>query len=105
MGSVETFGSNMPYRWCLFGITLFGDPHASVHVPLSLRFHVTSGARAVTWNSWTNRTYSVYRSTDLSAGPGTCVASNVFATPPSNTYTDTVPGLVRAFYRVKTEPK
>ncbi len=105
LGSVETSGSNMPYRWCLFGINLFGDPQASVHVPLSLRFHVNPAERMVTWNSWTHRTYSVYRSTDLTSGFSTSIASNVVATPPLNTYTDAAPGLVRAFYRVAAEPK
>ncbi len=103
LGCVETSGSSMPYRWCLFGITLFGDPQASVRVPLSLRFHITPGERTVTWNSWSNRTYSVFRSTDLTAGPGTCIASNVVATPPLNVCTDAAPGLVRAFYRVRAE--
>lgn len=27
IGSVETAGSDMVYRWCYFEITLFGDPH------------------------------------------------------------------------------
>ena len=105
LGSVETFGSSMPYRWCLFGINLFGDPQASVRVPLSLRFQVNTVGRTVTWNSWTNHTYRVYRSPDLAAGPGVCIASNVVATPPFNTYTDTAPSLTRAFYRVTAQPK
>ena len=102
LGSVETSGSNMPYRWCAFGITLFGDPHAAVRVPLSLRFRAAPSASVVTWNSWTNRTYSVYRSTELNAAAA-CIASNVVATPPLNVYTDAVPALPRAFYRVTAE--
>jgi len=105
LGSVETAGSNRPYRWCTFGITLFGDPHQLVRVPLSLRFRVTPSAsdRIVTWNSWSNRTYSVYRATTLSADTGFCISSNIPATPPSNVYTDSVPNLFRAFYRVTAE--
>jgi hypothetical protein len=99
LGSVETSGSNMPYRWCLFGITLFGDPHASLRVPLSLRLRTGPAARVVTWNSWTNRTYSVYSTADLSA-PAACLASNIVATPPLNVHTDAAPGIGRAFYRV-----
>ena len=103
LGSVETSGSSMPYRWCLFGLTLFGDPHAAVRVPLSLRFRATPAERVVTWNSWTNRTYSVYRAADLTAGLGVCISSNLFATPPLNVYTDSAPSPVRAFYRVTAE--
>jgi len=103
LGSVETYGASMPYRWCLFGLTLFGDPHAMIRVPLSLRFRATPSERMVTWNSWTNRTYSVYRAADLSLSPGACIASNVLATPPLNVYTDSVPNLERAFYRVTAE--
>jgi hypothetical protein len=104
LGSVETSGSNMPYRWCTFGITLFGDPYQPVRVPLSLRFRATPVERIVTWNSWTNRLYSVYRATDLTA-PAACIASNVVATPPLNVHTDSVPGLPRAFYRITAEPE
>jgi hypothetical protein len=100
LGSVETSGSSMPYRWCLFGINLFGDPQAAVRVPLSLRFRVTPAERIVTWNSWPNRTYSVYRATDLTAGLGACISSNLFATPPLNVYTDSVPNPISAFYRI-----
>lgn len=102
LGSVETSGSNRPYRWCFFGITLFGDPHQPVSVPLSLRFRATPAERVVTWNSWSNRLYSVYRATDLTA-PAACIASNVAATPPLNVHTDAVPALPRAFYRVVAE--
>lgn len=103
LGSVETSGSNMPYRWCLFGINLFGDPQASVRVPLSLLFRATPTERIVTWNSWTNRTYAVYRTADLASGAPACLASNLVATPPLNVYTDAAPGLAQAFYRVVAE--
>lgn len=100
LGCVETSGSNMPYRWCLFGLTLFGDPQASVRIPLSLLFRLEPSERIVTWNSWANRTYAVYRTPDLATVPSTCLASNLAATPPQNVYTDAAPRLVRAFYRV-----
>jgi len=100
LGSVETSGSSMPYRWCLFGITLFGDPHQSVHVPLSLRLRMTPSERTITWNSWSNRTYSVYRAATLSAGPGVCLTNNIPSTPPTNRYTDPEITPERAFYRV-----
>lgn len=103
LGSVETSGSNMPYRWCAFGITLFGDPHAVVRVPLAVRFQFDSDARALTWNSWPGYRYRVLRSTELAAGFGFGMASNIVATPPLNTWTDAAPGLVRAFYRVEAE--
>jgi hypothetical protein len=102
LGSVETSGSNMPYRWCLFGITLFGDPHQTFEVPLSLRLGMTPTERLITWNSWSNSTYSVYRATDLSTNPGFCIATNLPATPPVNVYTDSVPPVARAFYRVRS---
>ncbi len=100
LGSVETSGSSMPYRWCLFGINLFGDPQSAVRVPLSLRLRATPAERMVTWNSWTNRTYSIYRATDLTTSSGFCIASNVIATPPTNVYTDSAAHFPHAFYRV-----
>jgi hypothetical protein len=103
LGSVESSGSNMPYRWCLFGITLFGDPHAAVRVPLAVRFQFHADARALTWNSWPGYRYRVWRTTDLTAGFGFCLASNIVATPPLNTCTDAAPGMTRAFYRVEAE--
>ncbi len=32
LGQVEA-GGIMPYRWCYYGITLFGDPHAAFEIP------------------------------------------------------------------------
>lgn len=103
LGSVETTGASMPYRWCYFGITLFGDPHQTVHVPLALRFRADSNKSVVKWNSWSNRTYRVFRTTDLTSGPGECIASNVVATLPLNVCTDSAPNLLRAFYRVQAQ--
>ena len=103
LGSVETAGTSMPYRWCLFGINFFGDPHSAIRVPLSLRFRADSDERTVTWNSWSNRIYSVFSTTNLISPTWTCIASNVAPTPPLNTWTDTVTGLSRAFYRIISE--
>ncbi|MDD5706376.1 MAG: C25 family cysteine peptidase [Kiritimatiellae bacterium] len=103
LGNVETSGSNLPYRWCYFGITLFGDPHQCIRVPLSLRFRATASERVVTWNSWSNSFYTVYRSTNLMTDAGTPIAGNIPATPPVNVYTDAAPGMVSAFYRVLAE--
>ncbi len=103
LGSVETSGSNMPYRWCLFGITLFGDPHQTLEVPLSLRLGMTPSERLITWNSWPNHTYSVYRAISLSADPGVCLTNNMLATPPTNVFIDFDANLDHAFYRVFTQ--
>jgi hypothetical protein len=106
LGSVETspLRTSKPYRWCMFGITLFGDPQASIRVPLSLRLQVTPDERIVTWNSWSNHTYSVYRATSLSADPGICLTTNMLATPPTNVFIDSDATLDRAFYKVFTQP-
>jgi Peptidase family C25 len=104
LGSIETSSllSSKPYRWCMFGITLFGDPHASIQVPLSLRLSMTPSGRMITWNSWPAHTYAVYRATTLSADPGICLTNNMLATPPTNVFIDPEADLDRAFYRVFT---
>ncbi|MBA4386452.1 MAG: hypothetical protein C0404_00640 [Verrucomicrobia bacterium] len=104
IGSVETSG-DMPYRWCYFGITLLGDPCAAVRVPVSLCFRLPpdSSSCVVEWNSKTNATYSLFRTVDLLASNTVCVASNIVAVPPLNTYTDAVGTVDRAFYRIREE--
>jgi len=58
----------------------------------------------VRWASATNRLYSVERSTNLTeATPFSPLASQLPATPPMNTYTDSAPQTGQAFYRVETE--
>lgn len=101
IGKIEEAGS-MPYRWCYFGLNLLGDPQDSILVPLSLRFQADGGTRVLSWNSWSNSTYSVYRTTDLASGPGACLATGVAATPPINAYTDSAPPSARAYYRVQS---
>ena len=45
------------------------------------------------------KTYSLYRTTDLSAGWSQPIATGIGATPPLNSYTDTV-SAAAAFYMV-----
>ena len=52
----------------------------------------------VRWYSVAGRTYTLYRTTDLLAG-WTAVQTNVDATPPMNSYTDTT-SLVQGYYMV-----
>ena len=54
----------------------------------------------MTWNSWSNRAYSVFSATDLVSQPWTCIASNVLPTPPLNVWTNTTTSPNRAFFRV-----
>ncbi len=51
------------------------------------------------WPSQTNALYSISKSTNLVEGFW-LIVTNLAATPPSNTYTDTVTGLSRCFYRI-----
>ena len=57
------------------------------------------GGRVLRWNSFSNRLYSVQCSTNFGAGYE-AIATNLAATPPFNTYTDTAPGRAAALYRV-----
>ena len=62
------------------------------------------GARdfVLQWPSATNRIYTIYRCEDLANG-FEAVATNMAATPPGNTYTDTVETLDRVYYRIQAE--
>jgi hypothetical protein len=64
----------------------------------------TSGAssQVVQWPSASNRTYTIYRSVDSVTNFVQC-AADVAATPPNNSYTDTVTGLSRVFYRIRAK--
>jgi hypothetical protein len=112
LGSVETSGTSMPYRWCYFEITLFGDPHTPIHltnsfqpVPVTVGIAPADGSSLVlTWNSSSNKYYSVYRATNLCYGGFVALTNHLAATPPMNTYTDTVTGINQAFYRIRVEP-
>ncbi len=60
--------------------------------------HPSPTQAVISWQSVSNRTYSILRSTDLSSGFETH-ATNITATPPINVYTDSVPVDVELFYR------
>jgi hypothetical protein len=103
VGNVETSG-DMPYRWCYFDLILFGDPHTPLFTPIVMEIggasdHSNAG-RVLQWNSLSNRLYSVERATDLASG-FVCVGSNIVATPPMNTYTDSASVVKQSFYRVR----
>lgn len=58
------------------------------------------GGLVITWASAAGRRYSVLRSTSPS-GPFTALGSNIAATPPQNTYSDTSPPVAGSvFYRI-----
>ena len=64
---------------------------------------MTSGTNVVLrWNSITNNTYAVYSATNLLHG-FSVLSSNMPATPPMNTYTDTIHGVKQKFWRVIVE--
>jgi hypothetical protein len=58
----------------------------------------------ITWNSVSGKQYTVWRSSDILNGSFSAVASNVVATPPNNTFTNTVSSLVTYYYRVQVQP-
>ena len=47
IGSVETSGSYMTYRWCYFEITLFGDPHTMLQLGDDLQALPRTGVSAI----------------------------------------------------------
>ena len=66
---------------------------------------VVDGDLAVlTWQSASNRVYSIWRSTNLTDGFGLRIATNLPATPTQNSYTDTVNGAEGLFYRIELGP-
>ena len=104
IGKIETSGS-MPYRWCYMDLVLFGDPHAFVDVPVTLTLpsvNIGTTNCVIEWNSLTNNC-ALYRTTNLVNQTWSCIASNIAPTPPLNTWTDSVTGLSRAFYRIVSE--
>jgi len=58
----------------------------------------------IQWSSATNRVYTLARSTNLISGFFVNVATNLFATPTLNVYTDAVPGAGPFYYRVRAVP-
>jgi len=58
----------------------------------------------LSWSSITNRTYALYRTTNLINAAFVCVQSNIPSTPSLNTFTDTNPPTFSPlFYRIATE--
>lgn len=106
IGRVESAG-DMPYRWCYFGLILLGDPCSRVQVPVSLCFRPPAGVGSescvIEWNSQSNATYSVFRSTNLLGSEATCLISNMTAVSPLNTFTDAVETITCAFYWIHEE--
>ena len=106
VGLVETSG-DMPYRWCYFDLNLLGDPYTPIVTPIVMGINVPSvtGHNTCTlqWNSLSNRLYSVLRTTNATLTGFTCLKSNLVATIPMNTYTDAVPGVTHAFYKITAD--
>jgi hypothetical protein len=63
----------------------------------------TDSTLIITWQSVSGRSYSIVRSTDLSAGFNETEAVDIAATPPENSYVLESPAAERAFYRVVVE--
>jgi hypothetical protein len=61
---------------------------------------LTGNGFVIKWSSAAGKLYSVERSPDLTQGFNT-VATNISATPPMNTYTDTVGTSGLYFYRIQ----
>ncbi|MGD0744464.1 MAG: hypothetical protein ABSA45_04835 [Verrucomicrobiota bacterium] len=62
---------------------------------------IASGALVVQWTSASNRLYTLQRGTNiLDTASFTCLLTNIAATPPSNTGTDSLPAGETLFYRV-----
>jgi hypothetical protein len=73
------------------------------------RLFMTPSAQAsltnctVTWSSVADRRYTLLRGTNLRSGAFVPVVSNITATPPANTYTDSVVSLDVLYYRILVE--
>ncbi len=57
----------------------------------------------VTWSSVAGKRYTISRGTSLQAGVTNIVATDVSATPPGNTYTDSVAGVDLRFYKIRVQ--
>lgn len=65
---------------------------------------VDEDSAVLTWQSASNRVYSIWRSTNLTDGFGLRIATNLPATPTQNIYTDQVNGAEGLFYRIELGP-
>ena len=62
----------------------------------------SGGAVVIRWTSYTNHLYTVHHSTNLLTG-FTVRQGSIPGTPPMNSYTDTVNGVMMKFWKVTTE--
>jgi len=73
------------------------------------RLFMTPGAEhsdsdlVLTWSSVADRNYILLRSTNLLDNQFSVLSSNIAATPPANTYTDSVAQLEHYYYRIQVE--
>ena len=73
--------------------------------PTILGLNTLDGSNIILrWSSITNNEYSVCTSTGLMSG-FSAVCSNIAATPPGNSHTDTVHGCKQKFWRITVEEK
>lgn len=81
------------------------DPTNSASFLGILNADATSTGHIITWQSATNRRYSLDRATNLLGGFDEAILTNILATPPINAATDTsVIGLGPWLYRINLEP-
>ncbi len=79
--------------------------HASSCLRLSVSAAQGTNGFTVSWQSVQGKTYRLDRATNLTAGFTSLVRTNIAASPPLNTETDTQAATRRAsFYRVRLEP-
>jgi len=80
-----------------------------VHPPANLPFSITSiikepnGTISIQWESGTNQLYQVMRSFNLARNDRTVLGSNLLATPPLNTFTDTIATNNAAYYWIEVQ--
>lgn len=87
--------------WCeqAFAISVLDvyEPPPELSAPLIS----PEGQAVLTWSSVPNHVYAVLQSTNLSGGFSP-LATNIPATPPINSYTDSITGLASKFWKVST---
>ena len=73
----------------------------SLFVAKSIREN-SGGGYVIHWSSITNRTYDLFKTTNLMSDTFIEVTNGLAATPPENVYTDAVENTPMTFYRVRT---
>ena len=79
------------------------DPTSSSSVFQILNRFYTNSQFVLSWSSVSGKYYFIYRTTNLSAGFTTLLATNLPANPPANTFTDTVPGGALYYYDIRVQ--